>query len=261
MERWTIQMGRPSIVSDVIDVGLHGRIGLLRDDPSRVLKFCNPKNEDAVNALEQEKRILSILGPHPYITHLHWVSEEGLCFEYYPLGSLRSYYETLRPRLPYLRERMRWCHQTVDAVAYIHSKSVIHNDISARNVLLSSSMDVKICDFEFSNMDGETLIGGGETRYCRGRPLSEFESCVMDDLFGIESLFYEILIGYRPYDTEDSSETRKRSERRLFPSTEEVRPESYGRIINRCWNEEYASILDVRNDLLTSIIDEVWSDC
>jgi hypothetical protein len=147
--RRTIKVRRPSIVSDVIDVGLHGCIGLLRDDPSRVIKFCNPKNEDAVNALEQEKRILSILGPHPYITHLHWVSEKALCFEYYPLSSLRSYYETLQPRLPDLCERIRWCHQTVDAVAYIKGPSSPGNPVGSitasisdvRNDLLTSTID------------------------------------------------------------------------------------------------------------------------
>jgi serine/threonine protein kinase len=249
IERQTYNIRKPSIVSDVIDIGLHGRIGILREDPSRVVKFCNPKNKDAINALQQESRILSILGPHPNIIHLYWTSDVGLCFEYYPLRSLRLYYETIRPDLPDLQIRLRWCHQALCAVAFIHSKNIVHNDLSARNVLLSSSMDIKICDFGFSNMVGEKLMGVAETRYCRERPSSEQESCFMDDLFSVGSLFYEILTGYRPYDSKDSSETVKQFKDHTFPSTEHVRPECFGRIISRCWNEEYESILHVQNEV------------
>jgi serine/threonine protein kinase len=248
--RRTYKILKPPIVSDVIDVGLYGRIGLLKDNPTRVLKFCNPKNQDAVEALRQESKILSILSHHPNIILLHWASEVGLCFEYYPLHSLRSYYETLSPELPPLQTRVRWCCQAVGANSYIHSKNVVHNDISARNVLLSSELDIKICDFGFSCMMGEKMKGSAETRHCRERPSSDwFESCVMDDLFSLGSLFFEILMGYRPYDSKESNEIRQLFEERVFPSTEDIEPQIFGGIVVRCWNEEYRSIFDVQNDL------------
>jgi serine/threonine protein kinase len=247
--RRVIRVRKPSIVSDVIDAGLHGRIGLLAKNPSQVLKFCNPDNEKAISALNQEQKILAILGPHTYIIHLHWASEQGLCFEYYPHGSLRLYYESLGFAMPPISERVRWCHQAVIAFAYIHSKGIVHNDISARNVLLSSSMEIKVCDFGFANVIGEKLMGGPETRYCRGNSWSEIYSCVKDDLFSIGSLFYEILMGSRPFDLEESSRIRKLFDAHVFPSTQEIRPEGYGEIIRHCWHEEYSSIEAVRNDL------------
>lgn len=246
----TFRLAQPSFVSKLIAHGSYGEIGLLRSNPSRVFKFCAIDNEDALASIDQEKKILAILGSHQYIIDLYWVNERGLCFEYYPLGSLRDYYKTLQPNLPELVDRIRWCHQSVDAVAYIHSKDIIHNDISARNILLTSSMDIKICDFGFSTMVGEDFTGGPEPRYCRGRPLSEFNSCVLDDLFGLGSLFYEILTGDLPYKDTGSSEVFKRFAAHIFPSLKCIPTEEFAEIIHKCWNEKYQSIVELQNDTL-----------
>lgn len=248
------RLRQPSIVSDIINIGRFGRLALLRTDSSRILKFCSD-NPEAQESLEQEKRIYAILGRHRSIANLHWFSKIGLCLEYYPLGSLRSYYKNLRPHLPPLRDRIRWCRQIVEGVAYIHSKNVVHNDISASNVLLSSSLDIKICDFGFASMLGEDLTGYTETRYCRVRPFSEVKSCVLDDLFSIGSLFYEILMGAPPYEDSESTEVLTKYKERLFPSVENIRPEGYGSLISKCWNEYYPSIMDVQNDLPSLILE------
>jgi serine/threonine protein kinase len=241
-------LAQPSFVSQIIAVGVYGRIGLLRDDPSRVFKFCAIDHEEAIEAIEQEKTILGILGQHQFIIDVHWVSERGLCFEYYPLGSVRSYCKSLQPRLPELADRVRWCCQVVAGIAYIHSKSVVHNDISARNILLSSSMDIKICDFGCSTMIGEDLTGGPEPRYSRSRPPFDIESCVLDDLFALGSLFHEILSGKPPYWDMENSDIFERFKSHVFPSLENLFPKSFGEVINKCWNEKYETILDVQRD-------------
>jgi serine/threonine protein kinase len=242
---------KPSIVGDVFDAGLHGLIGLLAADPSRVLKFSYRSRGESALALEREKNILAVLGPHQHIIQLHWASEVGLCFEYCPHGSLRFYYENLRPALPPLSERVRWCHEAAAAFMYIHSKGIVHNDISARNILLSSpSLELKVCDFGFANMVGEEVSGGPETRYGRPELWTQLNSSVKDDLFAVGSLFYEILMGERPYDWVDSSWTSKLLMVRVFPSTDDVRPEGFGEVIRRCWNEEYSSMVEIHNDLL-----------
>src|SRR5271169_5287428 len=105
-------MRRPSIVNEIVGHGSDARVALFRDDPTRVLKYCFLDDEDAAQNLEQEKNILALLGHHPLITRLHCVSERGLIFEYYPLGSLRNYYT--KALSPY-RDRLRWCRQVIEA--------------------------------------------------------------------------------------------------------------------------------------------------
>src|SRR5579871_1823882 len=111
------RMRRPSIVNEIVGVGLDGRVAVLRNDPTRVLKYCFPDNNEAVRNLEQEKKILAILGHHPHITYLDSVSDRGLIFEYYPHGSLRNYYSNLNGTLPSYDDRIRWCHQALEGFA------------------------------------------------------------------------------------------------------------------------------------------------
>ena len=90
---------------ELTDVGTSGMLALLKDDPTRIFKFCPINHEEHMRDIEQEKRILVILGQHQFIIELHWVDERGLCFEYYPLGTLESYYESKMLNLPELTDR------------------------------------------------------------------------------------------------------------------------------------------------------------
>jgi serine/threonine protein kinase len=237
---------RPSIVSEIINTGRYGRLALLRTDPTSILKFCSD-NPAAISSLEQEKRIYAILGHHKFITNLRWVSDKGLCFEYYPLGSLRSYYQS---QLPPLNRRLLWCHQLAEGVAFIHSKNIVHNDLTAANTLVSSSLDIKICDFGFATLVDEEQTGGTETRYCRVSESHQGKACILDDLFSVGSLFYEILsCSGPPYKDRSSSEVLRRFGKHDFPSLENIRPEPYATIIHNCWSEQYQSISDLQTDL------------
>src|SRR5205814_6992461 len=142
---------------------------------------------------ECEKRALALVGQHPYIVQLLWTSESGICFEYHPFQSMRHYYA--ESGLPSLDQRYRFCHQAVSGFAYIHSKNLVHHDISARNILVSSDLDIKICDFGSATFVGEHPHGAGEFRYTFGRLVKEWEMTFQYDLFCMGALFYEIILG------------------------------------------------------------------
>lgn len=246
-------MRQPEIVSRVINGGSGGFIGILCDDPTRVLKFCSPDNQDAVECLQREREILSALGQHEHIARLHAVLDLGvnfgLCFEYYPFGSLRDYYKTLDGKLPPPENRFHWCHQCVSAISYIHSKNILHNDLSTRNILLSTDMNIKICDFGFSTFPESISLGRAETRYGPPTPPQVETALPASDLFAIGSLFFEILSGERPFDDVDSASVERRYENHNFPSLENIDP-NYAKIIDDCWNGRYVCIRDVEQQLI-----------
>ena len=233
--RTEIRLQPPPFVSKehLVGYGLYGRIALLLDDHSRCFKFCEPDNPDAIITIEQEKKVFAILGSHQSIVQLHWVSERGLCFEYYPKGSLRAYYKSLSPSLPDISTRTRWCHQIVEGIAFIHSKDIVHNDISARNILVSQSMDVKICDFGSATKVGEEVLDMPEERYVNYRRGPVYAR-VQDDLFAVGSLFYEILEGSQSYQNIESLEVRKRFNSLACPSLNQMQPDCLARVIRKC---------------------------
>jgi serine/threonine protein kinase len=229
-------------------------VSLLKDDPSRVFKFCAINDENSNAALEQEKKVYSLLGydPHESILSVHWINERGLCYDYHPLGTIRWYYESIRPSLPALADRVRWCNQLVSGFAFLHSKGVVHGDITARNVLVTSSMDIKIIDFGSASIGGEVFANGflEETRYGRWQlSKAKDDDLVLGDLFAVGSLFYEILMGKAPYYDVVSEEVVKRFDNDEFPSLEEVKPEGYSKVIANCWKDQYETMEGMQRDL------------
>ena len=236
----------PDFVKELIAFGGYGRIFRLRDDNSRVFKCCDRDNPEAVQTIEREKNILAILGAHTSLIQLHWTTEEGLCFDYYPLGSLRNYYSA--SPLPPITTRSRWCHQVADGIAFIHSKEIVHNDIGARNILISSAFDIKICDFGSSTKVGGDVPTMPDTRYSRyrsGSPRASF----LDDLFSVGSLFFEILEGQQPYEDIESDEVKNRIQSSEFPPLDALQPGYFAPVVGKCWNILYDSIRDLQVDI------------
>ena len=75
------------------------------------------------------------------------------------------------------------------------------------------------------------------------------EGNVLDDLFSLGSLLYEILTGTAPFADIDTSEIFKLFKEHVFPSLDDICPQSYMQIISKCWNGEYESILDLQTSL------------
>ena len=100
------------------------------------------------------------------------------------------------------------------------------------------------------------MNGLAESRYCRYRPLTESDACFMDDIFAIGCLFYEILIGKTPYFDLDDDSVLRRFRDHIFPSLENIIPRTYSVIIDKCWNEIYQSIEELRTNLVEMEVEE-----
>ena len=57
---------------------------------------------------------------------------------------------------------LKWMRQTVDALAHLHSRDIVHRDLKADNVLLTAHEDVKLADFglarEFVALKSDALL-------------------------------------------------------------------------------------------------------
>jgi hypothetical protein len=62
-------------------------------------------------------------------------------------GTLEEHVNAATPESMSLTERLTYCAQCLQGLMYISTRRIIHRDVSARNVLLDSTMTCKISDF------------------------------------------------------------------------------------------------------------------
>lgn len=195
-------------VGDNIDFsGRYTDILLLRESPRGriytatragkrfILKAAASDSARDVEALKREyEMMMSIV--HPFIvyvfTYESW-SPAGPCIvmEYVdgrPLG------EWLSER-PSFRERRRLFSQLLDAVEYIHSKGLIHNDLSPENIFVNRTDNgLKLIDFGFADDDVHYLDRerGCTRRYASEELLSGSPTDARSDIFSIGVLMRDI---------------------------------------------------------------------
>ena len=118
------------------------------------LKIIKCSNDVELNNVMDEMKALSKLD-HPNIIRFFdtkhrqnkmFSAEISLLFEYCTKGTLSK--RLLRPSSK--QRHMQWMRQLADAVAYIHSKTLVHRDLKPDNIMLTDGGNIKVGDFGLS---------------------------------------------------------------------------------------------------------------
>lgn len=195
-----------------------------------------------------EAQVYQTIGEHPRLSKLiHWDRETCcLTMEYLENGNLKKYIQTNHQNItPELR--LRWSRQAAEALALLHSFEVIHCDISPRNFLLDSQLNLKIADFGGASLRGSDPSATPATRF---RPPGydwNASPAFGDDVFSLGSLIYFIMVGSYPYKDVSSDEVEKLYEAQQFPAVSSV---TGGAIIMQCWRRQVDSAQAIYEFLL-----------
>ncbi|PVH79411.1 kinase-like protein [Cadophora sp. DSE1049] len=231
----------PRGVKRVIASGSNSFIGLI--DENTVLKYPQlplEKPPGQLIGLGVEEQIFGVLGQHRRIIGFLGKHEEGLLLEHMPNGSAAEYLYNADPQPP-IQERLEWALQAAEAVAYIHTKRVIHCDVSAGNLLFDKDLNVKLCDFQgrLLHPDGTIHLNG--------------DSAEGTDIFALGSAIYFIIKGHPPFPEldpwKDELEIVSRFKERQFYALNWV---PGGDVVKKCWAGDYESADEVVHDLRNS---------
>lgn len=169
-------------------------------------------NDKAVTRFRNEAKAARKLA-HTNIVRIHDFGEEAgrkhISMEYVAGGDLREYLLRHGGRIE--RERaIQIIRQVASALAHAHAEGILHRDIKAANILLTTSGKAKLSDFgisalmeevsgipEGSPMGSQAIIGTPlymAPEQFRGEPLSP-----ATDLYATGVLFYELLTGKPPF--------------------------------------------------------------
>ena len=186
------------------------------------------------------------LGRHKRIARcLDWGSD-FIDLGYESCGDLESYLKKVQVSG---RVRCRMARQAVEAVVFIHSKNVIHSDLSARQYLLGKGRNnVRLSDFGGSSLQGsEALVMKNATHFLPRD--EELPNSVQSDLFALGSTLYEIFLGRRPYEGVQDEEVQRLYSAKEFPALSEIAYPQWRIVIQKCWTCEYKHASDILNDI------------
>lgn len=222
------------LVDDVIGAGLVGIVAL-REDRKTVIKFA-PSNTFQ-HFIDVERRVYERLNSgtqHDGLLKYYGSLDQGLILEYACNKSLRDYVAHHKEQP--LPRRLSWAEQLAASVRFIHTKGILHGDISCNNAFLDESLKLKLGDFAGSSIDDEPPLVCYDISH-EHPDLTDIS--IKSELFALGSSLYEIMTGSKPYQGFSASSIRNAYRANTFPDLRRL--EALGNVITGCWNREYHS--------------------
>ncbi|KAL9608555.1 MAG: hypothetical protein Q9167_006616 [Letrouitia subvulpina] len=147
----------------------------------------------------------------------------------------------------------RWVRQLCCAAASLERIGLCHGDIRPGNMLLDADWNLRLCDFDRTVKIGEHLTVLTEPF---GRLLDENDdgdagtygkATAQVDAFAIGSVYYTLLNGHEPYETEAWGKDHfvilcEKFQKKELP---QLTHSSEHDIIHKCWNGAYRHISDI----------------
>lgn len=154
-------------------------------------------NSEILTSLIRREYEMSMTLNHPYIAYVFTYDTipgigEGIVMEYVDGCSLADFLKGN----PDLGLRRRVMMQLLEAVAYIHRKGIIHNDLKPENIMVTrSDNNIKIIDFGLSDDDAHYLLKtlGCTLEYASPELLRRETLDVRSDIYSLGLLMKDIL--------------------------------------------------------------------
>ncbi|XP_011208074.2 serine/threonine-protein kinase PLK4 [Bactrocera dorsalis] len=161
------------------------------------------------NRVRQEVEIHSRL-KHPSVLELYTFFQDVnyvyLVLELAHNGELHRYMKQQMGRAMTEDEAANILRQVVSGLLYLHSHQIMHRDISLSNLLLSKDMHVKIGDFGLATQlkwpDEKHMTMCGTPNYISPEVVTRAPHGLPADVWGLGCMFYTLLVGHPPFDTD-----------------------------------------------------------
>ena len=152
-----------------------------------------------------------------------------------------------RPVLP--RVRLSIARNVADGLEYLHSCSIVHRDIKSRNILLTSDMRAKVCDFGLATLQTLTSSasatdGGGAAGtypYFAPELFKGAKSNEKSDMYAFGVVLWELLTCDVPFDGLTETQVRGLLEQGERPEIPQPLPEGFPpefvSLIRSCWDQ------------------------
>ena len=172
------------------------------------------KTPDDYQLVKQELSILKIV-KHKYIVRLFEILETSryifIVMEYCEGGDIMNYIIS-KGRLSE-NESLKFFHQLINALFYLHSQSIAHRDVKIDNLLLDSNKDLKLIDFGLSTKykEDELLNQPCGTIVYAAPEVLDYKDYhgMLADVWSCGIVLYGMLSGFLPFGDSDDEINKK----------------------------------------------------
>ncbi len=178
------------------EVALKVMVSNIADDPELKMRF------------EREAKAVAKLS-HPNVVNVFDLGYHTDGSPYMAMELLRGddLQKTLRMGPIPLERKVSIIVQVLVGLAHAHQAGVVHRDIKPANIFIGNDGSVKIMDFGVARLTSASVTGTGAivgtADYMSPEQVKGARVDGRSDLFSVGSMFYEMLVGKRPFHAEN----------------------------------------------------------
>lgn len=142
---------------------------------------------------------------HPNIVVIYDVGEEA-SVQYIAMEYLEG--QTLEDMIKHkvnfnFKILAKMIYQICDALQYAHDQGIVHRDIKPANIMVLPDYSIKVMDFGIARIESSSMtktgVAMGTPNYISPEQLSGGKVDGRSDLFSLGVMFYEMMLGQRPF--------------------------------------------------------------
>jgi eukaryotic-like serine/threonine-protein kinase len=267
----TQQIGRYEILEEIgrgaMGVVFKGRDPLIgRLVAVKTITAGVAESTDLLERFYREARAAGGL-QHPNIVTIYEMAESGgapfIAMEYLEGESLEKLIAR-KPELP-LATKLGYMVQACRALAFAHSRGVIHRDVKPANIVVTRDAIVKVVDFGIARIadTSKTQTGAllGTLAYMSPEQLRGQHADASCDIWALGIVLYELLAYQRPFTGDNHAavllsilQDEPRAMRQLLPECPIILEKVVARALRKDHKERYSTMKEFLKDL-----ESVWA--
>ncbi|KAL6063116.1 Tyrosine-protein kinase receptor [Balamuthia mandrillaris] len=214
------------------------------------IKLLNNLKQEQLEEFQQEVELMQNLRPHSNVVLLLGVCvhpEHPLCIvtELLPKGSLLDFLKSQEAANLNHKDLLRIAKGIAAGMQHLHAEQIVHCDLSARNILLTETLEAKVADFGMSRVlsadeeQHKTLSNVGPVRWMAPESIKDRVYSEKTDVWSFGVVLWEIAsFGEMPYKQLTPMQVSVQvvtEDLRLEPP--EGAPEVFGELMMECFEK------------------------